>query len=352
MNQDEILDKLGASIEAYDIDEAEKYARLAMDEGISPDDAINLGLAKGMDTISRLFDEAKIFLPQILMAAKAMEAALDIIEPYMKKGDDVKLKGVIVMGSVKGDIHEIGKNVCCAMLRGAGFKVIDLGTDVSPYAFEKAIEESNADVVGGSALMTTSLYQQKDMVRVFNEDKLPVITIFGGAPCSEEWVNEIGGDGYSASGSEIVELVRRLLSEKPWFLVRSGHHLQTDHSGHCDQKEQDHSECDRLQTQDGGYDDGQDDAEAHPHGVGRADADAALHRNRKAQHTEQKRYEDYDVPQDVGHPLGVIQAYGPSDLEHPSEDDQEPGHPWTDVEFHFRHLQMSDGYRQFRSRSR
>ena len=215
MNQDEILDKLGASIEAYDIDEAEKYARLAMDEGISPDDAINLGLAKGMDTISRLFDEAKIFLPQILMAAKAMEAALDIIEPYMKKGDDVKLKGVIVMGSVKGDIHEIGKNVCCAMLRGAGFKVIDLGTDVSPYAFEKAIEESNADVVGGSALMTTSLYQQKDMVRVFNEDKLPVITIFGGAPCSEEWVNEIGGDGYSASGSEIVELVRRLLSEKP-----------------------------------------------------------------------------------------------------------------------------------------
>ncbi len=215
MNQDEILDKLGASIEAYDINEAEKYARLAMDEGISPDDAINLGLAKGMDTISRLFDEAKIFLPQILMAAKAMEAALDIIEPYMKKGDDVKLKGVIVMGSVKGDIHEIGKNVCCAMLRGAGFKVIDLGTDVSPYAFEKAIEESNADVVGGSALMTTSLYQQKDMVRVFNEDKLPVITIFGGAPCSEEWVNEIGGDGYSASGSEIVELVRRLLSEKP-----------------------------------------------------------------------------------------------------------------------------------------
>lgn len=215
MNQDEILDKLGASIEAYDIDEAEKYARLAMDEGISPDDAINLGLAKGMDTISRLFDEAKIFLPQILMAAKAMEAALDIIEPYMKRGDDVKLKGVIVMGSVKGDIHEIGKNVCCAMLRGAGFKVIDLGTDVSPYAFEKAIEESNADVVGGSALMTTSLYQQKDMVRVFNEDKLPVITIFGGAPCSEEWVNEIGGDGYSASGSEIVELVRRLLSEKP-----------------------------------------------------------------------------------------------------------------------------------------
>ncbi len=213
MNRDEILEGLRISIETYNIEESESYAWKAMDAGISPDDAINLGLAKGMDTISHLFDEAKIFLPQILMAAKAMEAALDIIEPYMKKGDDIKLKGIIVMGSVKGDIHEIGKNVCCAMLRGAGFKVIDLGTDVSPYDFEKAIEESNADVVGGSALMTTSLYQQKDMVRVFNEDNLPVITIFGGAPCSEEWVKEIGGDGYSASGSEIVDLVRRLLTE-------------------------------------------------------------------------------------------------------------------------------------------
>ena len=214
MNEAEILDKLRDSIETYNIDEAKKYARLAMDSGITPDNAINLGLAKGMDIISHQFDEAKIFLPQIMMAAKAMEAALEIIEPYMKVGDNVKLKGVIVMGSVKGDIHEIGKNVCCAMLRGAGFKVIDLGTDVSPYDFEKAIEESKADVVGGSALMTTSLYQQKDMVRVFNEDKLPVITIFGGAPCSEEWVQEIGGDGYSASGSEIVELVRRLLTER------------------------------------------------------------------------------------------------------------------------------------------
>lgn len=213
MNRDKILEGLRTSIETFNIEEAEKYAREAMESGISPDDAINLGLAKGMDTISHLFDEAKIFLPQILMAAKAMEAALEIIEPYMKKGNDVKLKGIIVMGSVKGDIHEIGKNVCCAMLRGAGFKVIDLGTDVSPYDFEKAIEESHADVVGGSALMTTSLYQQKDMVRVFNEDKLPVITIFGGAPCSEEWVQEIGGDGYSASGSEIVDLVRRLLTE-------------------------------------------------------------------------------------------------------------------------------------------
>lgn len=214
MTREEILDNLKSSIENCNIDDARRYAKEAMASGITPDDAINLGLARGMDTISRRFDEAKIFLPQIMVAAKAMEAALDIIEPHIEKSGDVKLKGIIVMGSVKGDIHEIGKNVCCAMLRGAGFKVIDLGTDVSPDMFEKAAEESGAQIIGGSALMTTSLYQQKDMVRVFKEDKLPVLTIFGGAPCSEEWVQEIGGDGYSASGSEIVDLVRRLLSEK------------------------------------------------------------------------------------------------------------------------------------------
>lgn len=212
MNQDEILDKLGASIEAYDIDEAEKYARLAMDEGISPDDAINLGLAKGMDTISRLFDEAKIFLPQILMAAKAMEAALDIIEPYMKKGDDVKLKGVIVMGSVKGDIHEIGKNVCCAMLRGAGFKVIDLGCDVTAQDFIDAGDENEAQVLGGSALMTTTLEAQRELVEAVKEVEAPYKCIFGGAPCSQAWCDEIGADGYSETANEIITLVDKLVS--------------------------------------------------------------------------------------------------------------------------------------------
>lgn len=214
MSKEQILADLKTSVETWNIKLAQDATNAAIAEGISIGDIIGDGLGKGMEVVGERFDKAEIFLPQVVAASKTMEAALKILEPLMSKGEGA-LKGTVVMATVEGDIHEIGKNVCCAMLRGAGFKVIDLGTDVSPYAFEKAIEESNADVVGGSALMTTSLYQQKDMVRVFNEDKLPVITIFGGAPCSEEWVNEIGGDGYSASGSEIVELVRRLLSEKP-----------------------------------------------------------------------------------------------------------------------------------------
>lgn len=210
MDKVEILRGLETSIARWNPDESRHYAQLAMDSGITPDEAIAEGLAKGMDCISSMFDAGEIFLPQIMMASNAMEAALSVIEPHMHQ-DQYRLKGVVVMGTVKGDVHSIGKNVCCAMLRGAGFKVIDLGADVSPETFEKSAVKEKADIVGGSALITISLPQQKEMVRIFKEDDLSVMTIFGGAPCSEEWVEEIGGDGYSKSGGDIVELVRSLL---------------------------------------------------------------------------------------------------------------------------------------------
>ena len=157
-----------------------------------------------------MFDEGTAFLPQILMASKAMDAALDVIVPHIERQGSC-LRGIVVMGSVKGDIHSIGKNVCCAMLRGAGFKVVDLGADVDPDKFVKAVEKHHPDVVGASALMTVSLPQQRQLVRIFKENGLSVLTIFGGAPCSQEWVDEIGGDGYSDSGASIVKLVRSLL---------------------------------------------------------------------------------------------------------------------------------------------
>ncbi len=212
MDEGVILRGLIDAVASWNIDECRSYAKLAMDSGMPPERAIEQGLAKGMECINDMFDAGTIYLPQILMASKAMEAALDIIEPHLKQDEDRRLKGIVVMGSVKGDIHSIGKNVCCAMLRGAGFKVIDLGVDVSPNDFAKAIEQNHANVVGGSALMTVSLPQQKDMVRTFKEDGLSVYTVFGGAPCSQAWVDEIGGDGYSDSGSSIVKLVRSLLA--------------------------------------------------------------------------------------------------------------------------------------------
>jgi corrinoid protein of di/trimethylamine methyltransferase len=212
MSDSDILAQLQTSVEVGDVNLACGSAQAALDAGIPPFDAINLGLAKGMQTISNRFDEGKIFLPQIIVSAKAMDAALAVLEPHMQAGDG-DLNGVVIMGSVKGDIHEIGKNICCAMLRGAGFRVIDLGCDVSSDEFVNAARENNATIVGGSALMTTSLFQQKDIVRVIRESGIHVLTIFGGAPCTEDWVKDIGGDGYSSSGAEIVDLVKNLFSE-------------------------------------------------------------------------------------------------------------------------------------------
>ena len=211
--QKDILNDLRDSIIEMDFGKASAAARSALAAGMDPAVIIDEGLGKGMERISDEFNEGKIFLPQILAASMAMEAALQEITPVLEKNAG-KLKGVIVMGSVQGDIHEIGKSVCCAMLRGAGYKVIDLGTDVSPDKFIDAARENHADIIGASALMTTTLVAQKDIIRHIKEENESFKTAVGGAPCSQEWCDEIGADGYFASASDIVALVDRMLGVK------------------------------------------------------------------------------------------------------------------------------------------
>ena len=211
--QKDILNDLRDSIIEMDFGKASAAARSALAAGMDPAVIIDEGLGKGMERISDEFNEGKIFLPQIRAASMAMEAALQEITPVLEKNAG-KLKGVIVMGSVQGDIHEIGKSVCCAMLRGAGYKVIDLGTDVSPDKFIDAARENHADIIGASALMTTTLVAQKDIIRHIKEENESFKTAVGGAPCSQEWCDEIGADGYSASASDIVALVDRMLGVK------------------------------------------------------------------------------------------------------------------------------------------
>ncbi len=211
--EEAILLDLKRSVETWDNKLMKKSVERALDEGIDPKSIVADGLSKGMDTISQRFNDGEIFLPQVLAASKTMDDALLMLGPLMVADKDL-YRGTVIMGSVRGDIHEIGKNVCCAMLRGAGYNVIDLGSDVSPDLFLKAADEHSADVIGASALMTTTLVAQKYVVEAVKQGKRTVITIFGGAPCSSEWVDEIGGDGYSSSGSEIVALVNRLMSEE------------------------------------------------------------------------------------------------------------------------------------------
>ncbi len=212
-DNDSILQDLKRSVETWDNKLMKESVEKALDKGIDPKSIVSDGLSKGMDTISERFNNGEIFLPQVLAASNTMDEALAMLGPLMV-ADKNLYRGTVIMGSVRGDIHEIGKNVCCAMLRGAGYNVIDLGSNVSPDLFLKAAEEHSADVIGGSALMTTTLVAQKYIVEAVKQGKRTVLTVFGGAPCSSEWVDEIGGDGYSASGSEIVALVNRLMEEK------------------------------------------------------------------------------------------------------------------------------------------
>jgi len=205
-----IMNSLKKAVETWDIKLAETAAKQALEAGIAPGDAVENGLGKGMETISNLFDEAKIFLPQVLAASAAMEKALAVFEPVMTKGATAS-RGTVVIATVLGDIHEIGKNVVAAMLKGAGYRVVDLGRDVPPEKFIEAAQENNADVVGASALMTTTVVVQKDIVDLLKEAKHPAKTIFGGAPASAEWVESIGGDQYCPSGAEAVEMVNNLV---------------------------------------------------------------------------------------------------------------------------------------------
>ena len=209
MANEEIIADLRKAIETWDFKLAQSATQQAIDAGMPVGEIIGEGLGKGMETIGVRFDKAEIYLPQVVAASKAMEAALGVLKPLMESGSG-SLKGTVIMGTVEGDIHEIGKNVCCAMLRGAGYNVIDLGPDVSAMDFMDAAAENDAQVCGGSALMTTTLEAQRELVETIKEMDAPYKAIFGGAPCSQEWCDQIGADGYSETANEIIGLVDKL----------------------------------------------------------------------------------------------------------------------------------------------
>ena len=209
MSKDAILADLQKAVETWDIKLVQSATQAAIDEKIPIGEIIGNGLGKGMETVGVRFDKAEIFLPQVVAASKTMEAALKLLEPLMTGGAG-GLRGTVVMATVEGDIHEIGKNVCCAMLRGAGYNVIDLGCDVTAQDFVDAAEENEAFVMGGSALMTTTLEAQRELVEYVKEVEATYKCVFGGAPCSQEWCDKIGADGYSETAADLVNLVDSL----------------------------------------------------------------------------------------------------------------------------------------------
>ncbi len=184
----------------------------AIKAGLSPQKILDDGLIAGMTVVGERFREHEIYLPDVLLAAKAMYAGMDLLKPLMTS-ESLGRMGKIVMGTVQGDLHDIGKNLAAIMLRGAGFEVIDLGNDVSPQKFIDAAEAEHADVIGMSALLTTTMPVMKKVVELAKERRLygKVKIIVGGAPLSAEYAREIGADSYCFDGMSGVDCVKKLL---------------------------------------------------------------------------------------------------------------------------------------------
>jgi 5-methyltetrahydrofolate--homocysteine methyltransferase len=214
---DELFAALRQSVVDGDAVQSATLAQQALDDGVPPLDAIEIGLVPGLSYVGEQFGLGELFLPDMMLAARAMQKALDILEPELKaQSAQRKVVGRVVIGTVKGDIHEIGKNLVGMMLSTSGFEVHDLGVDVAPDRFVEAAKEHDADIVGVSALLTTTMAGQRTVVEALVTAGLRerVRVIVGGAPASESWAKEIGADGYSEDAIGAVALARKLLGDE------------------------------------------------------------------------------------------------------------------------------------------
>jgi 5-methyltetrahydrofolate--homocysteine methyltransferase len=182
----------------------------ALDEGTSADVILNEGLVAGMDVVGQKFKNNEFYVPEVLIAARAMNAGMELLEPILAEGG-AKPAGTVVIGTVKGDLHDIGKNLVGMMLKGGGFKVVDVGIDVAPEEFVRHAQESNADLIGLSALLTTTMTQMGSVVEAVKEAGLEAKVMIGGAPITQDYADEIGADGYAPDAASAVDLARSLM---------------------------------------------------------------------------------------------------------------------------------------------
>lgn len=208
----EILVKISDSLQQGDVIKVSELTEQAIQQNISLNEILNNGLITGMDVIGRQFKNREIFLPEVLMAAKAMYAGMELLKPLMIK-EGIPSVGKVVLGTVRGDLHDIGKNLVGIMLRGAGFDVIDLGKGISPENFIETAQNEGAKVIGMSALLTTTMPVMKEVVNLLKEKGLDdsIKTIIGGAPVNEEYARHIGADAYAYDASKAVETVKNLI---------------------------------------------------------------------------------------------------------------------------------------------
>ena len=206
-----LFERMATAVLEGDIDNAAKLVERGLKKGLAAKDILDNGLVPGMDEVGIRFRRGDMFVPEVIMSADAMSAGLEILRPELV-ASGVKLIGKMVMGTVKGDLHDIGKNLVDMMCEGAGFEIIDLGFNVAPDVFVEAIKEHQPDIVGMSAMLTTTMRAMGYTIKSIEEAGLrdSVKIIVGGAPVDQEFADRIGADGYGSNAATAVDLAKRL----------------------------------------------------------------------------------------------------------------------------------------------
>ena len=192
--------------------EVKEKVQAALDNGVEAETILNNGLIAAMKEVGQLFEDGEYFVPEMLISARAMQAGMSVLRPILVD-QDIKPVGKVVIGTVKGDLHDIGKNLVSMMLEGSGFQMIDIGTDVSPEKFLEAINEHKPDIVGMSALLTTTMMNIPKTISYLAEQGVrnKIKIIIGGAPVSQKFADEIGADGFAPDASQVAAVAKRLM---------------------------------------------------------------------------------------------------------------------------------------------
>jgi 5-methyltetrahydrofolate--homocysteine methyltransferase len=210
----DILEEIAIGVEKGDSNSVHALTEKALTQKILVGEILNNGLVAGMDVIGEKFKNNEVFIPEVLISAKAMKAGMELIKPLLAKAN-VESKGKVVIGTVKGDLHDIGKRIVAMLLEGAGFEVTDLGVDVSKEKFLEFVEKERADILGMSALLTTTMTYMKEVIEALENANLKqnVKVIIGGAPITHSYAEEIKADGYAPDAASAIDLVKDLLKK-------------------------------------------------------------------------------------------------------------------------------------------
>jgi corrinoid protein of di/trimethylamine methyltransferase len=210
---EEILSDLNREVQMGNLETVKELIRKALDQGVSGMDILEKGLRAAMEEVGRKFETLEIYLPEMMSAADAMKAGVEVLQPHLESGSEEGKQGSILLGTIEGDIHDIGKNIVKIMLEGVGFKVTDLGFNVPTLTFVERVKETEPNVLGMSALMTSTMVHMPRVIQFLKDRGLreKVKVIVGGAPVLPDWAKEIGADGYGDNAAEAIKLAKEMI---------------------------------------------------------------------------------------------------------------------------------------------